>query len=46
MNHWQVRKGDVLSKDQAIGAAILLGSIAGIIVYGWLLYSYAIIILQ
>jgi predicted DNA-binding transcriptional regulator len=35
-----------LNKDQAIGAAILLGSIVGIIVYGWLLFSFAIIMLQ
>jgi predicted DNA-binding transcriptional regulator len=46
MNHRRLWKGDVLSKDQAIGGAILLGSMAGIIVYGWLLYSYAMIVLQ
>lgn len=35
-----------MSKDQAIGAALMAGSIAGIIVYGWLLINYPMIILQ
>ena len=29
-----------------IGAVIVVGSILGIIVYGWLLYSFAIVVLQ
>ena len=35
-----------LNKDQAIGAIILVGSIVGIIVYGWLLCNFATIVLQ
>jgi len=35
-----------LSKDQLIGALLLVGSIIGIIVYGYLLYLYPQIILQ
>jgi predicted DNA-binding transcriptional regulator len=35
-----------MNKDQAAGVAILVGSVAGIIVYAWLLYSFAIIMLQ
>ena len=35
-----------MNKDQVIGAAIAVGSILGIIVYGWLLYSFAIVMLQ
>ena len=35
-----------MSKDQAIGALILVGSIVGIVVYAWLIYSYAIVVLQ
>jgi predicted DNA-binding transcriptional regulator len=35
-----------MNKDQLIGAAILVGSIIGVILYTWLLYSYAIVILQ
>jgi predicted DNA-binding transcriptional regulator len=29
-----------------MGVAILVGSVAGIIVYAWLLYTYAIVTLQ
>lgn len=35
-----------MSKDQTIGAIILLVSIVGLLVYTWLLYSYAVIVLQ
>jgi predicted DNA-binding transcriptional regulator len=35
-----------LNKDQVIGAVIVVGSLLGIIVYGWLLYSFAIVMLQ
>lgn len=35
-----------MNKDQAIGAAILLGSVAGIVLYAWLLYAFAVIVLQ
>jgi len=35
-----------LSKDQTYGAVILLISILAFILYAWLLYSYAIIVLQ
>jgi len=31
----------MLDKDQAIGALILIASIAGIIIYGWLLFFIA-----
>ena len=35
-----------MSKDQWIGLALIIGSIAGIIVYGWLVYSWTTIILM
>lgn len=35
-----------MSKDQIIGALLLLGSVIGIIVYGYLLYLYPQFILQ
>jgi len=35
-----------MNKDQGIGAVLLVASIAGIIVYAWLLFTYAIVILQ
>ena len=35
-----------MNKDQAIGAIILAGSIVGIVIYAWLLYSYATVVLQ
>ena len=35
-----------MSKDQTIGAVILAGGIVGIVVYAWLLYAYAIVVLQ
>jgi len=35
-----------MNKDQGIGALILVASIAGILVYAWLLFTYAIVVLQ
>jgi predicted DNA-binding transcriptional regulator len=35
-----------MNKDQGIGAAILVASIIGVIVYAWLLFTYAIVVLQ
>jgi len=35
-----------LNKDQAIGAVIFIASVAGIALYGWLIYAFAILVLQ
>lgn len=36
-----------MTKDQVIGAALMIGSIAGIAIYGWLLITpYSFLILQ
>jgi predicted DNA-binding transcriptional regulator len=35
-----------MNKDQGIGAVLLVSSIAGIVVYAWLLFAYAIVVLQ
>lgn len=35
-----------MSRDQAIGAVILIASVAGIVVYGWLLFAFAMVVLQ
>jgi len=35
-----------VSKDQAYGALILVGSLAGLAVYGWLLYGFPMVVLQ
>jgi len=35
-----------MNKDQGIGAFILVASIIGVIVYAWLLFAYAIVVLQ
>jgi predicted DNA-binding transcriptional regulator len=35
-----------MNKDQGIGALILVVSIIGVIVYAWLLFAYAIVVLQ
>ncbi len=35
-----------MSKDQSIGALILLVSIVGLVAYTWLLYSYPVLMLQ
>jgi threonine/homoserine/homoserine lactone efflux protein len=35
-----------MNKDRAIGVAILVGSVVGIIVYAWLVYAFSVIVLQ
>jgi predicted DNA-binding transcriptional regulator len=35
-----------LNRDRAIGTILLMGSVIAIIVYGWLLYGFPIIVLQ
>jgi len=35
-----------MNKDQGIGAVILVGSLVGLAVYAWLLYAYAMVVLQ
>ena len=35
-----------MNKDQGIGVVILVASIIGVIVYAWLLFAYAIVVLQ
>jgi predicted DNA-binding transcriptional regulator len=35
-----------MNKDQGIGAVLLVASIAGIVVYTWLIISYTIVILH
>jgi predicted DNA-binding transcriptional regulator len=35
-----------LNRDQTIGAVILIASVIGIVAYGWLLYSFSIVVLQ
>jgi len=35
-----------MSRDQMMGGLILAGSIVGIVVYGWLLFSYSVLVLQ
>jgi predicted DNA-binding transcriptional regulator len=35
-----------MNKDQGIGTVILVASIVGIVVYTWLLFTYAILVLQ
>ena len=35
-----------MNKDQLIGLSILIASVIGIGVYAWLLYAYALIVLQ
>jgi predicted DNA-binding transcriptional regulator len=35
-----------MNKDQGIGAVLLVASIAGIVVYAWLLFAYSIVVLQ
>jgi len=35
-----------MNKDQGIGAMMLVASVAGILVYAWLLFTYAILVLQ
>jgi predicted DNA-binding transcriptional regulator len=35
-----------MNKDQGIGAAILVGSVVGLFLYAWLIYAYALVVLQ
>jgi predicted DNA-binding transcriptional regulator len=35
-----------MNKDQAIGAVLLVAGIVGILVYAWLLFAYALVVLQ
>jgi predicted DNA-binding transcriptional regulator len=35
-----------MNKDQGIGAVLLVAGIVGILIYAWLLYAYAIVVLQ
>jgi predicted DNA-binding transcriptional regulator len=35
-----------MNKDQGIGAVLLVAGIVGILVYAWLLFAYAIVVLQ
>jgi predicted DNA-binding transcriptional regulator len=35
-----------MNKDQGIGAVILVASAIGVIAYAWLLFTYAILVLQ
>lgn len=35
-----------MNRDQAIGAVILIGSMIGIALYGWLIHAFAILVLQ
>jgi len=35
-----------MSRDQSYGSLMLLISIVGLILYAWLLYSYAVVVLQ
>jgi len=35
-----------MNKDQGIGVVILVVSIVGVLVYAWLLFTYAILVLQ
>jgi predicted DNA-binding transcriptional regulator len=35
-----------MNKDQGIGAVLLVAGIVGIIIYAWLLYAYALVVLQ
>jgi len=35
-----------MNKDQGIGAVILVGSVAGIVLYAWLIYTFTILVLQ
>jgi predicted DNA-binding transcriptional regulator len=35
-----------MSRDQSLGAIMLLVSVLGIAVYAWLLYTYSVVVLQ
>jgi predicted DNA-binding transcriptional regulator len=35
-----------MNKDQGIGVVMLVAGIVGIVIYAWLLFAYAIVVLQ
>jgi len=35
-----------MNKDQGISVALLVAGVVGIVIYAWLLYAYAIVVLQ
>lgn len=35
-----------MNKDQGIGVLLLLASLIGLLLYAWLLYSYAVVVMQ
>jgi predicted DNA-binding transcriptional regulator len=35
-----------MNRDQGIGAVLLVAGVVGILVYAWLLFAYAILVLQ
>jgi predicted DNA-binding transcriptional regulator len=35
-----------MNKDQGIGAVILVASVAGVMLYAWLIYAFTILVLQ
>ena len=35
-----------MNRDQGIGAVLLVAGVVGIIIYAWLLFAYAIVVLQ
>jgi predicted DNA-binding transcriptional regulator len=35
-----------MNKDQGIGAVLLVAGIVGVVMYAWVLYAYAIVVLQ
>ena len=41
-----MKERKLLNKDQAYGAIILVGSLFGVLAYGWLLYANPMIVLQ
>jgi predicted DNA-binding transcriptional regulator len=35
-----------MNKDQGVGVTLLAGSVLGVVIYAWLLYTYAVWVLQ
>jgi predicted DNA-binding transcriptional regulator len=35
-----------MNKDQGIGILLLLASVIGLLLYAWLLYNYAVVVMQ
>ena len=35
-----------MNKDKSIGASLLIASIFGIFIYGWLIYTFPVVVLQ